>query len=58
MTWLENVEVDVCLAAHFSQVRLIERIESGTLIDPDECRRNGASIQDRIDMIVAEERGQ
>jgi len=58
VTWLENVEVDVCLAAHFSQVRLIERIESGTLIDPDECRRNGASIQDRIDMIVAEERGQ
>ena len=57
LTWLENVEVDICLAAHPSQVRLIERIVSGTLIDPDECRRNGVSIQERIDMIVAEERG-
>jgi hypothetical protein len=57
VTWLQNVEVDICLAAHPSQVRLIERIESGTLIDPDECRRNGAFTQGRIDIIVARERG-
>jgi len=57
VAWLENVEADICLAAHPSQVRLVERIETGTLVDPDECRRNGASIQERIDIIVAEERG-
>ena len=57
VTWLENVEVDICLAAHPSQVRLIERIEAGTLVDPDECRRNGAFTQERIDIIVGEERG-
>jgi metallo-beta-lactamase class B len=57
VAWLENVEVDICLAAHPSQVRLIERIESGTLIDPDECRHAGASVRERIDLIVAEERG-
>lgn len=55
VNWLENVEVDICLAAHPSQVRLIERIESGTLVDPDECRRTGASIHGRIAIIVAEE---
>jgi hypothetical protein len=33
------------------------RIEAGTLVDPDECRRNGAFTQERIDIIVAEERG-
>ena len=57
VSWLENVEADICLAAHPSQVRLIERIEAGTLVDPGECRRNGESIQRRIDLIVAEERG-
>lgn len=57
VTWLQHVEVDICLAAHPSQVRLVERIGAGTLVDPDECRRNGASIQERIDIIVAEERG-
>ena len=57
VTWLENVEADICLAAHPSQVRLIERIEAGMLVDPGECRRNGASIQERIDIIFAEERG-
>lgn len=57
VTWLEDVEVDICLAAHPSQVRLIERIQAGMLVDSDECRRNGASIQGRIDIIVAEERG-
>lgn len=56
VTWLENIEVDICLAAHPSQVRLIERITSGALSDPDECRRNGTSILERISLIVAEER--
>jgi metallo-beta-lactamase class B len=56
VTWLETVGADICLAAHPSQMRLIERIEAGTLVDPHECSRNGASIQDRIDIIIAEER--
>ena len=58
VTWLETVDVDICLAAHPSQMRLIKRIQAGTLIDPDQCSRNGASIQERIDIILEEERGQ
>jgi metallo-beta-lactamase class B len=56
VTWLETVDVDICLAAHPSQMRLIKRIEAGTLVDPDQCGRNGASIQERIDIITEEER--
>ena len=55
LTWLETVEADICLSAHPSQMRMIERIESGLLVDPDECRRMGASIRERIGMIVADE---
>jgi len=55
--WLEAVEVDICLAAHPSQMRLIERIETGMLVDPGECSRNGAFTQERIDEIIEEERG-
>lgn len=57
VTWLQTVEVDICLAAHPSQLHLIERIEAGTLVDPDECRRNGTFTHERIDIMVAEERG-
>lgn len=55
LTWLETVEADICLSAHPSQARMIERIGSGLLVDPDECMRMGASIKDRLKMIVAEE---
>lgn len=57
VAWLETVEVDICLAAHPSQMRLIERIETKTLVDPDICSRNAASIQNRIDIIIQEEQG-
>jgi len=57
VAWLETVEVDICLSAHPSQMRLIERIETGALVDPDECSRNGESIQERIDIIIEEQRG-
>lgn len=58
VTWLETVDVDICLAAHPSQMRLIKRIEAGTLVDPGQCSRNGASIQERIDIIIDEEQRQ
>jgi metallo-beta-lactamase class B len=57
MTWLETVEADICLTAHPSQMRLIERIETGDLVDPGLCSRSGASIKERVGMIVAEEQG-
>ena len=56
--WLQAVDADICLAAHPSQMRLIERIKAGTLVDPDECSRNGAFTQERIGIIIAEEQGQ
>jgi len=58
LTWLEAVEADICLAAHPSQMRLIERIETGNLVDPGECHRAGASIMERLGMIREAERVQ
>jgi len=52
LTWLETVEADICLSAHPSQMRMIERIGSGTLDDPGECGRMGASIRERLGMII------
>jgi metallo-beta-lactamase class B len=57
VAWLETVGVDICLAAHPSQMRLIERIETKALVDPGVCSRNAASIQNRIDIIIKEEQG-
>jgi metallo-beta-lactamase class B len=57
VAWLQTVDADICLAAHPSQMRLIKRIEGGTLIDPGECSRNGAFTQERIDILIEEERG-
>ncbi|HSM07251.1 MAG TPA: subclass B3 metallo-beta-lactamase [Longimicrobiales bacterium] len=56
LTWLETVEADICLAAHPSQMRLIERIEAGNLVDRGECNRSGAFTKERVEMIVADER--
>lgn len=56
LTWIEAVEVDICLTAHPSQARLIERIEDSMLVDPSECRRMGQSIKARVESILAEER--
>jgi metallo-beta-lactamase class B len=58
VTWLETVDVDICLAAHPSQMRLIERIEAGTLVEQEKCSLNATSIQERIDIIIEEERRQ
>lgn len=55
LTWLETVEADICLSAHPSQMRMIERIGSGLLVDPGECERMGASIKDRLGMILQDE---
>ena len=52
VAWLESVDVDICLAAHPSQMRLIERIQEGKLVDRNICREGGASIRERIDIIV------
>jgi metallo-beta-lactamase class B len=55
--WLASMPVDICLAAHPSQMRLIERIESGSLVDAARCRENAAFTRERIEIIVADERG-
>jgi metallo-beta-lactamase class B len=44
--------------AHPSQMRLIERIEAGTLVEQEKCSLNATSIQERIDIIIEEERRQ
>jgi metallo-beta-lactamase class B len=56
VAWLEAVEVDICLAAHPSQMRLIKRINAGTLVDSGECSRNAAFTQKRLDIIIQQER--
>jgi metallo-beta-lactamase class B len=57
LEWLEAAEVDICLAAHPSQVGLIERIEGGSLVDEGRCRGNARFTQGRVDIIVADEQG-
>lgn len=58
LEWLETVDADICLSAHPSQMRLIERIEKGTLVDPAECNRAGTSINERLDMIIADQQAE
>ena len=53
--WLETVEADICMMAHPSQVKLISRIETGTIIDPQACATNAAATRERVDTIIAEE---
>ena len=52
LAWLETVEADICLSAHPSQMRLIERIESGSLVDSSECARAAAATRKRLDRII------
>lgn len=58
LAWLETAEVDICLSAHPSQMRLMERIEKGALVDPEVCSKNAIATQKRIDMIVQKEKEQ
>jgi len=57
VAWLEAVAVDICLAAHPSQMRLIKRVVTGALVDPGQCSRNAALTQKRLDILIEEERG-
>lgn len=57
LEWLARVEADVCLAAHPSAMRLIERIESDSIVDPQECNRLAVMTRSRLDAIVDAERG-
>jgi len=52
LLWLEMIDVDICLSAHPSQMRLIERIETESLIQKDVCRNNSVFGQERVDIIV------
>lgn len=58
LEWLETVEADICLAAHPSQMRLIERIKAGSIVDPEVCSQNSVFGQGRVDLIIEEEQSQ
>lgn len=58
LDWLENVDADICLSAHPSQMRLLERIKTGTISDANECARSARFTKERVDIIIAQERDQ
>ena len=45
--WLMSVDADLCLSAHPSQTRLINRIEADSLVDPSGCRSAAVGVLNR-----------
>ncbi|MEN1728356.1 MAG: subclass B3 metallo-beta-lactamase [Pseudomonadota bacterium] len=51
--WLKSVEADICLAAHPSQTRLIERILNDAVVDQTGCRSVAVALLNRLDGVLA-----
>lgn len=51
--WLMGVEADLCLSAHPSQTRLIERINADQLVDSSGCRSAAVGTLNRLEGILA-----
>ena len=55
IAWLNAVEADICLSAHPSQMRLMDRIETGALANSTVCRSAALGVRNRLDSILAAE---
>lgn len=53
--WLMHVDADICLAAHPSQTRLIDRIKADALADATACRSAALATLNRLEGILAAE---
>ncbi len=51
--WLMSVDADLCLSAHPSQTRLIDRINADQLVDSSGCRSAAVGILNRLEGILA-----
>ena len=55
IAWLNAVEADICLSAHPSQMRLMDRIETDALANSTVCRSAALGVRNRLDSILAAE---
>lgn len=55
LDWLANAEADICLTPHPAASVLHERISTGKLIDPTECRAYATDIRADLERKVAAE---